>query len=478
MTLTDIEKSLFEEEKKEELKATLNMISNWMVLPLYFLFWIADIIYVPELKWQFLALRSAVVPTSFLIQYMLKKVQTLRQCEWLALFYILVLASVINAMVGMIGDNSTPYYAGLNLVAIGSLTFIPWSRLFFILANFVIFLPYYLIFFATKGDDFKVAIVNSFFIVGTVVITAVIRLFNHKLRILEFKGRIQLNDEIGNRDKLIIEKTDEGMRLAGLSRQFSPQVVSAIKENKINLNSDVHRAKICAMFVDIVNSTERVARVDKDKVHNSITQFADDTIRILLKYDITVDKFLGDGILAFSNDPVKHDDFVQRVLYASFEIIRVIKSKEEFYEDNWLSPMQVKIGVSVGFANVGFYGSSKYYKSYTAIGPVVNLASRLCSIAKPNQVIADADVVSHLKNKEFSVTAIGKLNLKGFENDVIKGFEVSADKNAIPLSDSSLDCSACGEGLLQLENEPNGLYILKCSVCGHIEGTPKTSKAA
>src|SRR5690606_16230039 len=149
---------------------------------------------------------------------------------------------------------------------------------------------------------------------------------------------------------------------AHLSSQFSPQVVEAIKNKKINVSSGVRRAKICAMFIDIVNSTERVTRVDKEKVHNVISQFMDDTIKILLKYDLTIDKFLGDGVLAFSNDPVSYPDFIERTVNAAFEVREKIKDRAEFYENNWLSEFQVKTGIAVGYANVGFYGSERYFR--------------------------------------------------------------------------------------------------------------------
>jgi adenylate cyclase len=462
----ELKDPLFEIEKKEELKATLNMISNGMVLPLYFLFWICDIIFVPEFKWTFLLLRASVIPASIIVQYCLKRVVTLRQSEWLALSYIVLLASVINTMIFFINTGNTPYYAGLNLVAIGSLTFIPWSRNFFFGANIAIFMPYFLIslYHTTDYVDLIPIALNSFFIVGTIVITLVIRMFHNRLRARDFKSRMQLSEEIGNRDQIIIEKTEEGMRLAGLSRQFSPQLVDAIKSRKITFDSTIHRSKICAIFIDIVNSTERVANVDKDKVHKSISRFFDDTVKILLKYDITIDKFLGDGILAFSNDPVKHDDFVQRVLFAAFEIKKVMQTNTEFYQENWLSPMQIKIGVSVGFANVGFYGSDRYFKSYTAIGPVVNLASRMCSSASPNQILIDSDILAHIDRDQFVINFIGKLSLKGFESTEVAGYEINAKENS-SLAEQHGDCPKCTDGFMQLATDKNGIYIIKCNKC-------------
>ena len=211
--LSKDEQEVFEHERLDELKDTLLMISNSMALPLYFLFWIADVIYFPQFKWRFLLLRSLVLPVCFFVQIAVRKVKTYRQSEWLALIFTSTLAAIINSMIYVIHDPTTSYYAGLNLVAIGSLTFVPWSRTFFFLANALIFGPYYLIA-ATQIHDKKLLIpslVNSFFIVGTVVIAFVIRIFHEKLRVNEFRTRLQLNNEIGNRDQIIIDKTAEAL---------------------------------------------------------------------------------------------------------------------------------------------------------------------------------------------------------------------------------------------------------------------------
>jgi class 3 adenylate cyclase len=466
-----LSKTSYQLEKFAELIATLNMISNWMVLPLYFLFWIADIVYFPDLKWQFLALRAIVIPTCYLVQKRIKKTQTFLKAESLALFFIFILALIINCMIFLIRDASTPYYAGLNLVALGSLTFIPWSNIFFVLAIGSIYLPYWVfnLAFLTNSENYKFLFVHTFFIVGTVVISFVIRKFHENLRGKEFESRLKLNDEITNRDVVITTKTNEALRLATLSTQFSPQVVDAIRNNKLSLNENIHRSNICAIFIDIVNSTDRVARVDKDKVHRTISTFVDDSIKILLKYDITIDKFLGDGLLAFSNDPIAHSDFMNRTVLAALEIRRQVKSRQSFYEDNWMAPLEIRIGIASGFANVGFYGNEKYFKSYTAIGPVINLASRLCNTALSNQIVCSSEVLEKIDKNEFQIKSLGKVTLKGFEADTIKAFEINsvAEQSSEDLAD--IECTICSTGLLYLDTDANGHYILKCRNCGAIK---------
>ncbi|MEQ1666011.1 MAG: adenylate/guanylate cyclase domain-containing protein [Bdellovibrionales bacterium] len=227
--------------------------------------------------------------------------------------------------------------------------------------------------------------------------------------------------------------------------------------------------------MDIVNSTDRVARVDKDKVHRTISTFVDDSIKILLKYDITIDKFLGDGLLAFSNDPIAHTDFMNRTVLAALEIRRQVKSRQNFYEDNWMAPLEIRIGIASGFANVGFYGNEKYFKSYTAIGPVINLASRLCNTALSNQIVCSSEVLEKIDKNEFQIKSLGKVTLKGFEADTIKAFEINSVAEQTSENLADIECTVCSTGLLYLDTDANGHYILKCRNCGAIKDQTTSS---
>src|SRR5690606_42015484 len=110
-----------------------------------------------------------------------------------------------------------------------------------------------------------------------------------------------------------------------------------------------------------------------------------------------IDTFLVDRVLAISNAPLEQKDFVKRTVDAALEIRSRIISNKDKYIELWMNELQIRIGIDVGFANVGFYGSEEYFKSYTSIGRVINLASRLCSNAEPNQILVSLDVFKEVK---------------------------------------------------------------------------------
>lgn len=204
------------EQKLGEIKSILAVITSAMVLPLYFLFWLCDLLYAPELKWEFLALRATIIPVALIINYCTERTHTLVNAYKIAFAYTATMGLPICFMILMLKNPATAYYAGLNLVAIATLTFIPWTRLLFALASVAIFAPYYFIVLrlSQSFDDYKAVMVNSFFIVSTVVISAVVRLFYERMRYRELSQQLDLNREIERRKQMelaVIRARDEAV---------------------------------------------------------------------------------------------------------------------------------------------------------------------------------------------------------------------------------------------------------------------------
>ncbi|WP_374029147.1 adenylate/guanylate cyclase domain-containing protein [Bdellovibrio bacteriovorus] len=457
---------LREHEVVEEIRSVLNVIANWMAVPLFLAFWVADLIYVPQFKWPFLALRLTIIPLCFVTKKLIEREQTALRARSILALYVGLVALPINVMIAMIPDVGTGYYAGLNLVAIGGLSFIPFSTSFFAGVALAIYLPYYVVVFAKMQnlqDAWAIAL-NSFFIIGSIVICFLIRFFQEKLRIRELNSRLALKSEIANRDNIIRAKTEEAVRLNTLSTQFSPQVVQAIRDGRVDIEKGVRRSQICAIFVDIVGSTERVVRLDQAKVDLVLARFMDTVVTIFLKYDITIDKFQGDGILAFANDPIRYGDFVQRTCLAALEVREALRQDREFYLMNWKKEMQIRVGISAGYANVGFYGNKKFFRSYTAIGAPLPFASRLTNLAEPNQILIDSDIAQTLERENFIVKNIGEKVIKGFEDDQHFVFELLRSPEGSKEANAA-HCPHCVDSVLHLDTNAQGIFVMKCRQC-------------
>jgi signal transduction histidine kinase/DNA-binding response OmpR family regulator len=161
-----------------EVKVAFNTITSKMVLPLYFFFWGCDLIYVPNYKWEFLALRSLVVPVALGLNH---AINTARQSVYvlIALFYVFFLSFTINIMIWIIGDPGTPYYAGLLLISVGALVYFPLNSFEYVTCWLMMYVPYYAIVLGLSSapTDFKAVAINSFFIIGITVIGWVGRSF-------------------------------------------------------------------------------------------------------------------------------------------------------------------------------------------------------------------------------------------------------------------------------------------------------------
>lgn len=474
----DVQISRLQEEDRFDEAKVVHRLFVWFSI-VYLGFGIADYLLYADRFWEFFAMRLGycAVPIGFF--FLAPRMKTFRQTEVLASIHAAVASGIITYMILTTEGVTSAYYAGLNLVGIIALTFFTFSRQMFWVTCGLIYLPYFVGIGLLEQLDVSIVsfILHTLFIGGTIVVSALIHHFKERYRLKNVLSQVRLREEIENRDDVIKTQTEEAIRMNSLSAQFSPQVVDSIRSGKIRLEAGGNRAQICAIFVDIVNSTERVTRIDKDKVERVLSRFLDDSIKIFLKYDITIDKFLGDGILGFCNAPLARRDYISRVVNAALELKEKVISDSDFYERNWLRPLEIRVGVAKGFATVGFFGSKRLYRSYTAIGPVVNLASRLCSSANANQILVDFDVFEEIQN-EFESSFVGKKTLKGFEQDVIHTYEILANRKFDHASAGVSECKVCGS-ILSLETNPSGQYVFVCRSCDtNVDELPKKNQAA
>ncbi len=477
-------KELIQTDRFEEAKVVHKNFAIFSIV--YLSFSVVDYLYSREHFEEFLLLRFlyCIVPIGVSLGTAFAK--KIKHIEMMAMFHSFVAAGIISYMIFATYGVKSPYYAGLNLVAIISLVFFNFSWKSFAAAATSIYAPYFIfgILSLENREDAVALILNGFFIIGTLIVCVLIRYFKEVYRFKNIEARFQLDNELKNRESIIRVQTDEAVRLRNLSTQFSPQIVDSIRSGKLNLESTGQQTEICAIFIDIVNSTDKVTTIDKDDVDRVLTKFLEDSIKILLKYDITIDKFLGDGILAFCNAPLQRVDYAARVVKAALEVREKTLMDNEFYERHWFGPLTLRMGIARGYVKVGFYGSKKYYQSYTAIGPVVNLASRLCSSAEPGQIIMEEDVYDIVAN-EFNTESLGKRMLKGFDKEAFQVYKVISSKAMTEKTAANMsECSFCG-GILSLETNAQGLFVFMCRSCStvvdmksYLDKTKDTKKAA
>lgn len=459
----------------------LRAVSGIVMIPAFLSFWLADLLYVPEKKMTFLLLRLLVVPFVIISNKLLTRLSTFLQAQILMMVYAVFFSTIINTMIFLIDDITTPYYAGLNLIALLALALVPLRRVFWSATLVGIFVPYVVFLFMKSNllsnqnlnedllKSLNLPIINLFFTSSTILLCLFIRWILSNSRNKEISAKLDLENELELRATIIQTKTEEATKLNMLSSQFSPQVVKAIKDGAINLESATQQTEICAVFIDIVKSTSHINQLHYTDTQKVLERFLDTCLTTFLKYDLTIDKFHGDGVLAYSNVPIKRPDFIQRAAEASLEALELIKEDHAFYRLHWKEELQVRVGLAVGLANVGFYGSAKFFKTFTAIGSPLAYASRLTSLAQPNQILIDWVVHDYLFKNNYILSHHSEPVLKGFENEIKPVYALVSSPHSKNRVSFHKTCPTHLDTVLHLEENSDSKMILKCRDCDYVE---------
>jgi class 3 adenylate cyclase len=193
-----------------------------------------------------------------------------------------------------------------------------------------------------------------------------------------------------------------------LKRFFSPAVAERILREVDDKTSasNPHRAYITVVFCDLRGWTDFTIRTEPEDVMQVLEEYHREIGTVIFRYNGTLERFTGDGLMVFFNDPFKIDQ----------PALQAVRMRDRALEliDNWRKrdhELGFGIGIDQGFASAGTIGFEGRY-DYAAIGAVVNRAARLCAAAKHGQILISQKVLGDTSS-EIEVDAVGKLKLKG-----------------------------------------------------------------
>ncbi len=462
----------FEQYRATVHKARLKAAIIFMAIPLYLAFGILDYFFSDE-DWQlFVLIRVVSCVLMGIIGFSIAKLPRSadRYITYLGHIVTFLLGSGIGYMSFKTGGLESPYYAGLNWIAIGSLAFWPAKRNEIVITIFTIFSPL-LIMTGMRGDDFFsiLPILSLTFMGGTVVLSVLINALSMKAYQKEYELREKLENLNKNKDILIHKKSADIANLKQLAKQFSPEVIRAIESQSLSLTQR-DRKEVSIIFVDIENSTLRANSIDHESYQQAIDSFFKLAIEKLMQNNITVANFMGDGLMAISNAPYSMQNHSQEALKSCFEILNETQRLQKYLDQMWKSPFRIRIGVSSGYATVGFFPNSKF-GVYTAIGDTVNLSSRLCTAADAHSIAMTKEVVLASENllDDVNVRSAGSLgNLKGFNNNEVQYYIAQPNKFRGPAIE---ECPLCSSPLLPPKDLGDSVLI-KCSSCNYSDLEP------
>ena len=213
----------------------------------------------------------------------------------------------------------------------------------------------------------------------------------------------------------VTEQVGEIDRLGQLKRFFAPRVAEAILAADERSILAPHRRDICYVFVDLRGFTAFTDSAEPEEVQAALHDYHTLMGPIIATHEGTLDRFAGDGILIFFNDPIPVSDPGPRAarmalaMQASFAPLRETWRRQGYELD-------IGIGIARGYATLGAFGYEGRI-DYTAIGTVVNLAARLCSEAEGGTIVIDRRMRAAL-DESFRVEPMGALSLKGYAQAV------------------------------------------------------------
>ncbi len=238
----------------------------------------------------------------------------------------------------------------------------------------------------------------------------------------EIKAATGRSDELGRLEGTIddmaksLEEGEEEIarqtRLRGdLSRFMSKDLVDAIVRGEHDLALGGKRTPITVLFADVVGFTPLSESRPPEQVVAMLNELFTVLTEVVFRHGGTVDKFMGDCIMAVWGAPVAQPDHADRALAAAEDMMHFLEVAAAEWRKKYDIEIRLGVGVSSGEAIVGNVGSSKRME-YTVIGDIVNVAARLESIAAPDQVLV-AEGTQALATDRFELVPVGEKTLSG-----------------------------------------------------------------
>jgi len=233
------------------------------------------------------------------------------------------------------------------------------------------------------------------------------------LRIKELHDRLdEWNRTLADKVK---QQVDELQRMNRLKRYLSPQIAETILADDENLFK-THRREITAVFLDLRGFTPFSDSAEPEEVMEVLHSYHAEMGKLIFKFEGTLERFVGDGIVIIFNDPIRYDDHCQKAVRMALEMrdrvkeLRVAWTKQGY-------DLDLGVGLAAGYATLGTVGFEGRM-DYGTVGNLPNLAARLCAEATGGQILTDQKTMSKIEDL-FESETLPELQLKGISRPVV-----------------------------------------------------------
>ncbi|MEW5964049.1 MAG: response regulator [Pseudomonadota bacterium] len=204
-------------------------------------------------------------------------------------------------------------------------------------------------------------------------------------------------------------------RLSQLKRFFSPQLAEAIVTGASGNPLASHRREIVVVFLDLRGFTRFAETSEPEEVMQVLRGYHCEMGRLILEHEGTLERFTGDGMMIFFNDPVVVPNPAERAVRMAIAMRDRVAHLAIGWRKRGLD-LALGIGIAQGYATIGAIGFEGRL-DYAAIGTVTNLAARLCGEAKGGEILTNSRTLSEVEQL-VEATPVGELQLKGLARPI------------------------------------------------------------
>ena len=229
----------------------------------------------------------------------------------------------------------------------------------------------------------------------------------------------EMHDTLAEWNRTLAEtvrkQVSELERMARLKRYLSPQIAETILGQDDELFR-THRREITIVFLDLRGFTAFSDSAEPEEVMEFLRHYHAEMGQLVFKFEGTLERFMGDGIVIIFNDPIPCEDHAEHATLMALEMRDRVKE----LRGAWLKKgynLDLGVGIAAGYATLGTMGFEGRM-DYGTVGNLPNLAARLCAEAKGGQILTDQKTMSRLEHA-FEAEPIEQLSLKGIARPVL-----------------------------------------------------------
>ena len=227
----------------------------------------------------------------------------------------------------------------------------------------------------------------------------------------------QLKDWNKSLEERVEKQLAEIERIRKLERFLAPQVAQLIASSDGHDSLlDSHRREVTVVFCDLRGFTAFTEATEPEEAMNVLREYHAALGELIFRYEGTLDRYAGDGVMILFNAPIKLADHTKRAVQMAVEMRDTIGALTERWRNRGHS-LGFGVGVALGYATLGQIGFEQRLE-YAAIGSVTNLASRLCDEAKAGQIVVSRRVYGMVE-EWVDGKPLDDLQLKGFNHPIL-----------------------------------------------------------